>query len=197
MVFSEEAQLSSLSHGLQKFSVLTRYGQRIVAPNHHTQFSASDCIMMLATCIPLSHHSQKVSPIQQLIPYNQRNITLNLIYLAWFSTSDCIIMTSATCIPLFHYLQKAPLMRQLTPCSQRIVTPIIYHTRFSASSCIVTTSGTPFNCISLNAIMTLCMKLAFGGIGGNIPNCVWDLLPEVMHFTNLWVVLHRHLGGPL
>ena len=172
MVFSEEAQPSSLSHGLQKFSILTHYGQRIVAPNHHTQFSASDCIMMLATCIPLSHHSQKVSPIRQLIPYNQRNITSSLIYHAQFSASDCIIMTSATCIPFFHYLQKAPLMRHLTPHSQRIVTPIIYHTRFSASGCIITTSGTPFNRISPNAIMILCMKLAFGGIRGNIPNCV-------------------------
>ena len=107
MVSSEEAQLSSLSHGLQKFSILTHYGQRFVAPNHPTQFSASDCIMMLATCIPLSCHSQKVSPIRQLIPYNQRNITLSLIYRTRFLASDHIIMTLATCIPLFHYLQKS------------------------------------------------------------------------------------------
>jgi hypothetical protein len=46
-------------------SQLTAYGQRIVTPSliYHTQFSASDCIMTAsATCIPLSHHSQKVSP---------------------------------------------------------------------------------------------------------------------------------------
>ena len=179
MVFSEEAQLSQLSplsQGLQKFSVLTHYGQRIasVAPNHRTQFSTSDCIMtrMLAACIPLSCRSQKVYPTRQLIRYNQRNITSSLSYHTRFSASDCIIMTSATCIPFFHYLQKAPLMRQLTPHRQRIVTPIIYHTRFSASGCIITTLGTPFNHISPNAIMILCMKLAFGGIGRNIPNCV-------------------------
>ena len=130
-----------------------------------------------ATWIPLSHHSQKVSPIQQLIPYDQSNVTRNLIYHTRFSTSDCISMTSAACIPLFHHLfhhpQKISSIQQLTPSGQRIVVPsLIYCTQFSASGCIITTGiHIPFNHLSPNAIMILCMRLAFGGIRGDIPNC--------------------------
>ena len=87
---------------------------------------------------PLSHCSQKVSSIQQLTPYDQRNVTPSLI------------------TPNF------PLQAVSSQCQ-----PLVFHS---------TTSTNP--------IMILCMRLAFGGIGGDIPNC--DLLPEVMHFTNWW-----------